>query len=167
RSSEEWYYDLVIGGRNGRDRRSAGTEVGSVDDHVVDVLLGYEERGDEGGDGNHDAEPPRFFFQAEDGIRDRNVTGVKTCALPIWTSRRRGTSSRPPFSRNSAGILPEPAAPRLHFLLDAGSPASASSAAMASVRWTCRREAARSEERRVGKEGGGEVGAGRRRRRRQ
>src|SRR5699024_11227948 len=25
-----------------------------------------------------------FFFQAEDGIRDRNVTGVKTCALPIW-----------------------------------------------------------------------------------
>src|SRR5699024_12735494 len=24
-----------------------------------------------------------FFFQAEDGIRDRNVTGVKTCALPI------------------------------------------------------------------------------------
>src|SRR5699024_502045 len=26
-----------------------------------------------------------FFFQAEDGIRDRNVTGVQTCALPIWT----------------------------------------------------------------------------------
>src|SRR5207249_9182908 len=25
----------------------------------------------------------RFFFQAEDGIRDRNVTGVQTCALPI------------------------------------------------------------------------------------
>src|SRR5699024_12152576 len=24
------------------------------------------------------------FFQAEDGIRDRNVTGVQTCALPIW-----------------------------------------------------------------------------------
>src|SRR5438067_7157669 len=24
----------------------------------------------------------RFFFQAEDGIRDRNVTGVQTCALP-------------------------------------------------------------------------------------
>src|SRR5699024_1715523 len=30
-----------------------------------------------------------FFFQAEDGIRDRNVTGVQTCALPI--------SSRFPF----------------------------------------------------------------------
>src|SRR5699024_11606759 len=26
-----------------------------------------------------------FFFQAEDGIRDRNVTGVQTCALPICT----------------------------------------------------------------------------------
>src|SRR5438067_6901651 len=24
-----------------------------------------------------------FFFQAEDGIRHRNVTGVQTCALPI------------------------------------------------------------------------------------
>src|SRR5207249_6565450 len=33
-----------------------------------------------------------FFFQAEDGIRDRNVTGVQTCALPIWARReeRRG-----------------------------------------------------------------------------
>src|SRR5699024_11459826 len=27
--------------------------------------------------------PFPFFFQAEDGIRDRNVTGVQTCALPI------------------------------------------------------------------------------------
>ena len=27
-----------------------------------------------------------FFFQAEDGIRDLNVTGVQTCALPISTS---------------------------------------------------------------------------------
>src|SRR5699024_12055829 len=25
-----------------------------------------------------------FFFQAEDDIRDRNVTGVQTCALPIF-----------------------------------------------------------------------------------
>src|SRR3712207_7619202 len=25
----------------------------------------------------------RFFFQAEDGIRDIGVTGVQTCALPI------------------------------------------------------------------------------------
>src|SRR5256885_8631673 len=27
-----------------------------------------------------------FFFQAEDGIRDYKVTGVQTCALPIWVS---------------------------------------------------------------------------------
>src|SRR6266568_2856720 len=26
-----------------------------------------------------------FFFQAEDGIRDGTVTGVQTCALPIWS----------------------------------------------------------------------------------
>src|SRR5438034_6002863 len=28
-----------------------------------------------------------FFFQAEDGIRDHCVTGVQTCALPIWRER--------------------------------------------------------------------------------
>src|SRR5206468_6950908 len=28
--------------------------------------------------------PCRFFFQAEDGIRDLIVTGVQTCALPIF-----------------------------------------------------------------------------------
>src|SRR5207302_5686283 len=26
-----------------------------------------------------------FFFQAEDGIRDFHVTGVQTCALPIYS----------------------------------------------------------------------------------
>src|SRR5207248_8390320 len=34
-----------------------------------------------------------FFFQAEDGIRDRTVTGVQTCALPISTASG-GASSR-------------------------------------------------------------------------
>src|SRR5205823_9366945 len=29
-----------------------------------------------------------FFFQAEDGIRDKLVTGVQTCALPISLSCR-------------------------------------------------------------------------------
>src|SRR3712207_6868159 len=33
----------------------------------------------------------RLFFQAEDGIRDIGVTGVQTCALPIWL---RGGGSR-------------------------------------------------------------------------
>src|SRR2546422_3807204 len=31
-----------------------------------------------------------FFFQAEDGIRDVAVTGVQTCALPIYERRRPG-----------------------------------------------------------------------------
>src|SRR5258708_29412584 len=34
-----------------------------------------------------------FFFQAEDGIRDDLVTGVQTCALPIYPDR-----SDPAFS---------------------------------------------------------------------
>src|SRR5690606_40066178 len=28
-----------------------------------------------------------FFVQAEDGIRDFHVTGVQTCALPIWPQK--------------------------------------------------------------------------------
>src|SRR5205823_11764231 len=31
-----------------------------------------------------------FFFQAEDGIRDKLVTGVQTCALPILGNLRVG-----------------------------------------------------------------------------
>src|SRR5690606_40542025 len=31
-----------------------------------------------------------FFFQAEDGIRDFHVTGVQTCALPIYRHGRHG-----------------------------------------------------------------------------
>src|SRR3954452_19083543 len=31
-----------------------------------------------------------FFFQAEDGIRDADVTGVQTCALPIFTGLGEG-----------------------------------------------------------------------------
>src|SRR5699024_12039966 len=30
-----------------------------------------------------------FFVQAEDGIRDRNVTGVQTCALPIYSEEKQ------------------------------------------------------------------------------
>src|SRR3989442_14041752 len=39
-----------------------------------------------------------FFFQAEDGIRDADVTGVQTCALPI--------SSNPPTGGISSGSRP-------------------------------------------------------------
>src|SRR5699024_11240587 len=75
------------------------------------------------------AEPLRcvffFFFQAEDGIRDRNVTGVQTCALPISLSSTASSRLSNPFS-------------------------SFSSPPTRRMRETC--FPARSEERRVGKE---------------
>src|SRR6266498_5449234 len=46
-----------------------------------------------------------FFFQAEDGIRDADVTGVQTCALPIW--RGRATGSRADDDRRARVGLPE------------------------------------------------------------
>src|SRR5437773_3622069 len=36
-----------------------------------------------------------FFFQAEDGIRDRDVTGVQTCALPISETYLKRSSFHP------------------------------------------------------------------------
>src|SRR5256886_5868997 len=47
-----------------------------------------------------------FFFQAEDGIRDLTVTGVQTCALPIFARRvvdrggRDQASARAPSPHN-------------------------------------------------------------------
>src|SRR3712207_5754900 len=48
-----------------------------------------------------------FFFQAEDGIRDIGVTGVQTCALPIWRccspAPTPGSWSRADDSRRDRG----------------------------------------------------------------
>src|SRR5437667_8698180 len=89
-----------------------------------------------------------FFFQAEDGIRDRDVTGVQTCALPISPRSRvlpsgaasvrtkscsSARASTPAGSAGASSPGPESAA---------GTPTGPSS------RWR------RSEERRVGKECG-------------
>src|SRR5689334_23429417 len=38
---------------------------------------------------NEKTQNQRFFFQAEDGIRDGTVTGVQTCALPISALAQR------------------------------------------------------------------------------
>src|SRR2546430_6525675 len=47
-----------------------------------------------------------FFFQAEDGIRDLTVTGVQTCALPIFAQAFAATSSSPsPSSGSPAKIV--------------------------------------------------------------
>src|SRR5207249_3745417 len=43
-----------------------------------------------------------FFFQAEDGIRDRNVTRVQTCALPISARSRCARRSSKRCTRNWA-----------------------------------------------------------------
>src|SRR3989454_8509626 len=54
-----------------------------------------------------------FFFQAEDGIRDYKVTGVQTCALPIFSRNveipaGRIESTRREFSVRSLGELKTP-----------------------------------------------------------
>src|SRR5258707_11860303 len=84
-----------------------------------------------------------FFFQAEDGIRDIGVTGVQTCALPIFPRGRsdRATSSVPealPALMRATVSAPRPAAEN---------PVSARTAPKRG--WFGRK---RSEERRVGKE---------------
>src|SRR5256714_10519963 len=38
-----------------------------------------------------------FFFKAEDGIRDKLVTGVQTCALPIWGGQERNQTDAKRF----------------------------------------------------------------------
>src|SRR5437868_14355024 len=82
-----------------------------------------------------------FFFQAEDGIRDRNVTGVQTCALPICET------SRPPTNTASVGIerIPNrsPSSVRTSVLTFTMMKRRSARLALLS---------ARSEERRVGKE---------------
>src|SRR5256885_6986903 len=56
-----------------------------------------------------------FFFQAEDGIRDYKVTGVQTCALPIFEHRALVIGGRiQPSDRGVAALIvhdfPDPAA---------------------------------------------------------
>src|SRR5262249_59517825 len=82
-----------------------------------------------------------FFFQAEDGIRDWSVTGVQTCALPISAPATRCPRARRDVVRA--------AAPRSHRGVPArprGQGARGSARGAPAV--------TRSEERRVGKEGG-------------
>src|SRR2546426_7494532 len=51
-----------------------------------------------------------FFFQAEDGIRDYKVTGVQTCALPIYQVLSFGTEGGPVTAqqvREVLGLIPD------------------------------------------------------------
>src|SRR5215813_14739755 len=45
-----------------------------------------------------------FFFQAEDGIRDADVTGVQTCALPIYLQRLVPACAAGALGGRSAGL---------------------------------------------------------------
>src|SRR5205823_9555208 len=87
-----------------------------------------------------------FFFQAEDGIRDKLVTGVQTCALPISWLRHlatRTTCHRSASVKRSKNVRRRATA---NFSASESSepPSRASRSVIA--------EAKRSEERRVGKE---------------
>src|SRR5207249_8180971 len=90
-----------------------------------------------------------FFFQAEDGIRDRNVTGVQTCALPISLNRIARVNRS---MVNDLGREPTPE----ELAQKTGVPARK----VRLILESSRKPLSRSEERRVGKEwrGGGGTG---------
>src|SRR5690606_40355440 len=94
--------------------------------------------------------------QAEDGIRDFHVTGVQTCALPIYEIHTRENPNQESAGDDAskerqAGALAHPHPPSLH--LDAQSETHQTvhrtNTGGILVPWRL----CRSEERRVGKEG--------------
>src|SRR5699024_11858735 len=94
-----------------------------------------------------------FFFQAEDGIRDRNVTGVQTRALPIFASCRSSVAVTSrcncPSFRDAQGLQPTRAKPRISPAFSTRHPLSGPYKENVPIS----RPLTRSEERRVGKEG--------------
>src|SRR5262249_59838781 len=94
-----------------------------------------------------------FFFKAEDGIRDWSVTGVQTCALPIWQLARcpapsesktpSGLASEPTPAKGARYSLPRRASSKLPAMAATQRPVAAPTAT----------GSPRSEERRVGKGG--------------
>src|SRR3712207_7792822 len=82
-----------------------------------------------------------FFFQAEDGIRDIGVTGVQTCALPIFRLKVSASSG----AQVSWRILPQAAPASLSGMVSVTTSSSSGEFEIRSI-------AGRSAERRVGKE---------------
>src|SRR5690625_5714020 len=66
-----------------------------------------------------------FFFQAEDGIRDGHVTGVQTCALPIYPNKypadpvlqAKVDSVRAPYEEKLSEVLGYTTAPLYRYLV--------------------------------------------------
>src|SRR5205823_9752335 len=88
-----------------------------------------------------------FFFQAEDGIRDKLVTGVQTCALPI-SGRERGRPMRCYVQDISAGSKPRAVTPEGVV----GTQVSPDGKFVVAANPANQTSLYRSEERRVGKE---------------
>src|SRR2546421_5305438 len=86
-----------------------------------------------------------FFFQAEDGIRDLIVTGVQTCALPIFDGdvTRSGVRDHVAGAADPAGGAAVPDGDQQVGAVQGGRPLTLPLAATGVLR---------SEERRVGKE---------------
>src|SRR3712207_7806548 len=84
-----------------------------------------------------------FFFQAEDGIRDIGVTGVQTCALPIF--RELSNDIRQSLGESSVVVLGSAPEGRVHLVANV-SPTLTDRVKAGDV------VGVRSEERRVGKE---------------
>src|SRR2546430_11606083 len=59
-----------------------------------------------------------FFFQAEDGIRDLTVTGVQTCALPIYTPAQNSPRTFNDRPQQGAGSNRPTNAPAQHTARD-------------------------------------------------
>src|SRR5690606_40760878 len=90
-----------------------------------------------------------FFVQAEDGIRDFHVTGVQTCALPIFAHMEElqaGTGVTQGKARELEAVADLPVDPLTLFDREIG-------AGCQDLRDDAVRAVTRSEERRVGKEG--------------
>src|SRR5437667_8147181 len=87
-----------------------------------------------------------FFFQAEDGIRDRDVTGVQTCALPIYEPCGHAAGGRCPSPSPRGG----PETPRGRRRRERGDAEGKRGLPSRPIR--PRQRGHRSEERRVGKE---------------
>src|SRR2546430_13406486 len=88
-----------------------------------------------------------FFFQAEDGIRDLTVTGVQTCALPIFpdellhpTGVFKERLSQSTLYAKMLTVSDKEARAVYQWLVDKG------------MKFKFGKDEARSEERRVGKE---------------
>src|SRR5687767_15435156 len=101
-----------------------------------------------------DIQIAHFFFQAEDGIRYKLVTGVQTCALPILLQRDPEEVVRLGIGRVPPKCLPQPIDRALKILLaDVGVTEVEEDVGIAGIRiGGPREEIRRSEERRVGKE---------------